>query len=190
MYKNRIRPQEPALFNPNRLYELPIPLIEPAAENMEPFLFEELTDGNPALENEQANEVNEVLENQNLLIINVQENVIDGAAQGENLGSREDEIDVKQEPELIIMNETDAAEFERILQCGDEDLDISNNLLNLSVEDEPSPTESELNDSEEIEFEQVDSFPKPMVCTEDVLSKFEDDPISFDLSYASKVRLN
>lgn len=169
---------------------------------MEQLIVEELTAENPAhLMNEQCNERNgNVLsdnegENQELVITDVQENVLDGPeiyqlAQGgdgnvnsDNFGLAADEIVVKQEPELVIMNETDAAEFDRILQDG-EDLNLSNSLLNLSIENEPSQTESELNDSQEVEFEQVDSFPKSMICTEDVLSKFEDDPISFDLSYA------
>lgn len=175
--------------------ELPILLIEPVADDIDQFVVEEFDDGNPAIANEQVNERNGnmILENPGLVINNVQENVIHDVemAPEENSGSADDAIEVKQEPELIIMNEDDAAELDRILQDGDEDLDISNNLLNLSVENGSSATElTDLNDSGEVEFEQVDSFPEPMVCTEDVLSKFEDDSISFNLSYAPKVRFN
>lgn len=91
----------------------------------------------------------------------------DGSAALENHGLVNDEIEVKQEPELILMDKDDEAEFERILQDDDDGNDLSNDLTNLSIEYEQSPSEPDgLNVSVEIEFEEVDSFPKPMVCTE------------------------
>lgn len=196
MYKNHLRRIEPPVFNPNRLNELPIPVIDPTRE--------QIADENPALANERvAEDGYMVLGNQSLVHVFVGEAAIEDPAYGqlvqqddgnvdlENHGLVNDEIEVKQEPELILMNEDDAEEFERILQDDDDGSDLSIDLANLSVEYEQSPTEpDELNVSVEIEFEQVDSFPKPMVCTENVLSKFEDDPISHDLAYSSKVRLN
>lgn len=114
-----------------------------------------------------------------------------------------DYIEIKVESELILMDDQDEEEFGQILQddaCTEKGDDLSDDLLNLSIETNDEELEtgatrerltsevaSTLNENDEIEFENVDSFPKPMACTVDVLSKFEDDPISGNLPYAPKV---
>lgn len=161
---NRNRVQEPAVYNQNRLNERPIPLIEPVAHPFEQVFVQE-ENGEDAIEN----------------------------------------IVVKVEPEFIIMDEHDEAELDRILfeENNDEQestaQDLHNDILNLSIDENvdvfpaegneenvEQPTE-ELNESYEIVFETVETFPQPMNCTEHVLSKHENDPISGDLAYAPKV---
>lgn len=188
-YKNHLRPFDPAVYNENRINEEPIPPTEPIPDEIEQVFV-------------QATETSDE----------------------ENVPQENDEsIQIKQEPELLIMNESDEMEFDRILH-GDIEVtavqDVSDGMLNVSLEDtaepleqanssveqdhapvEPEPVmtsaryqndetvfdQTDLNESDEIVFGETGSFPKPMVCTEDNLTKHKDDPISGDLSYAPKV---
>lgn len=161
---NRHRVQEPPIYYANRLNERPIPLIEPVTEPFEQVFLQE-ENGEAAIEN----------------------------------------IEVKVEPEFIIMDEHDEAELDRILfeESADEQepisQDLHNDILNLSIdenvevllaqeaEENVEQTTEELNESNEIVFEEAETFPQPMNCTEHVPSKHENDPISGDLAYAPKV---
>lgn len=192
-HRDRLRPQEPSLFNANRLNELPIPLLEPALENIEQVFVEDVV-----LENS--------LNVEPVLVAMKPTEPIEQADVESTETENPDYINIKVEPELILMDDQDEEEFGRILQddaCTEKGDDLSDDVLNLSIEntDEQlatgatreqlaSEVASTLNESNEIEFENVDSFPKPMACTVDVLSKFEDDPISGNLPYAPKVNFN
>lgn len=114
-------------------------------------------------------------------------------------------IEVKVEPEFIIVDEHGEAELDRILfeESGDEQesiaQDLHNDILNLSIDENvevlPAKEEEanversteELNQSCEIVFQTVGKFPQPMNCNEHVLPKHENDPISGNLAYALKV---
>lgn len=185
---------DPAVYNVHRLNEQPIPSTEPIPDEVEQVFVQET----------------ETFDEEN--------------AQHET----DESIQIKQEPELLIMNESDEMEFDRILHGDVEDTaaqDVSDEMLNVSLEETAEPTEQmnslveeedstveptpamtsasapnhdnenvfdekDSNENDEIVFDETGSFPKPMVCTEDILSKHKDDPISGDLSYALKVSVH
>lgn len=83
MYKNRLRRIEPPVFNPNRLIELPIPIIDPIPDDMDQFIVEEIANENPALANEHvAEDGYMVLENQSLVHVFVGKAAIEDPAFG------------------------------------------------------------------------------------------------------------
>lgn len=119
--------------------------------------------------------------------------------------------EIKQEEnELIAMNDSDAAELERIFEeqfddalnpnveaeqgeTENENEGASNELPNTSIEHNTESFQEVANETHETddditEIEFIGPYPQPMKnCTDDLLTKQENDPVSGNLPYALKV---
>lgn len=201
-----MRNKDPPVYNVRRLFERPLP------PNLPDRLERALVDNEIDAENPQLDNGNQLLAPdpepqpfEEVLIENDNNIEIPNLVEEQHFPNIENDesavvdISIKEEEEFIIMDVRDEAEFDRIFdenmnnEHKNTDENISGDLLNLSLEAEnvePQIGTTNADEINDIEFEETESFPKPMACTSELLSKIDDDPITGNLPYATKVKFD
>lgn len=181
-FRNHLREKPPAVYNNARLTEKPLPNIDSDGDQDE-----------NAIENQVQNDEN--TENLVGLELNPDIDIENGGpnANIEQVLLLNDDLIlntnvIKEEMDPIAISEEDAAELSRILN-EDSILSDENDSSELSYNGQKDAnTNHSDSEDEAIIWEKTDiAFPMPAKCTEDIMPKRENDPISGEIPFAEKV---
>lgn len=199
LHRNGLRLKTPAIYNSDRLHERPIPNIY-SDDDDDNENHNHVDGANDIPQLEETNEIqNAVVDNDEDIDSNDEDN-------GREILPLEQVLLVEQEPnefDNIVKEEFDPITITSVMEIelnrvlGD-DSDDSNGLTEDEIQNaaandgifdqRENHNEREQSDDGEIVWEKPnDKLPMPMKCTQDVLTKKEDDPVSGSLPYATKV---